>query len=312
MIYINSHLDPESSAEGSAEFRIHQLSVKKIRSHPELVSGSFLSRNLGKTWIIVLIFFLTISCNLNAPKPGKQVLITDGLSGTLIDGYWVYLPKDFDESKSYPVILFLSGGAGVSSHKADAKGEGPAKFAIQETIDPILNTMLQDSFIIINPHMDIGPPETRAWRHHSETLFNIVDEIADEYSGDLDRIIVTGLSHGGAGTWDLLKSHSHRIAAAVAIGGPIRCENDCESFGDTPFWIIHNTGDNVIPIRYADEAINYLYVNNDLEAEGLHEINMVPESKFVYSFIKKDGHDAWNAAYSNPNIYTWLLDRTRN
>ena len=256
--------------------------------HTELVSGSVLSGNRSKTWIIVLVSFLVLNCNLNSPKPGKQVLITDGLSGNLIDGYWVYLPKNFDETKSYPVILFLSGGAGVSSNKIDAKGEGPAKFAVQETIDPVLNTILQDSFIIINPHMDIGPPETRAWRHHSETLFRIVDEIASEYSGDLDRIIVTGLSHGGAGTWDLLKEHSNRIAAALAIGGPIRCENDCEAFGDTPFWVIHNTGDNVIAIRYANEAIEYLYENNNLVAEEIHEINMVPDARFVYSFINQE------------------------
>lgn len=285
--------------------------MDKYYGHPELDSGSVLRWDLSKAWMILLISFLSIACNLNAPKPGKQILITDGLSGNLIDGYWVYLPKNFDQNKSYPVILFLSGGAGVSSHKGDAKEEGPSKFAIQKTLDPVLNTMLQDSFIIINPHMDIGPPETRAWRHHSETLFRIVEEIAIKNSGDLDRLIVTGLSHGGAGTWDLLKEHSARISAAIAIGGPIRCENDCEVFGDTPFWVIHNTGDNVIPIRDADEAIEYLLVNNEIEAFGLHVINMVPESKFVYSFINKDGHDAWNAAYSNPNIYKWLLEQTR-
>jgi predicted peptidase len=276
---------PEASAEGSAKLII---------------------------WLLMGVLSFGTACNLNEPKPGKQVLITEGLSGNLIDGYWVYLPKNFDQTKSYPIILFLSGGAGVSSHKGDTKEEGPSKFAIQEMVDPVLTTMLQDSFIILNPHMDIGPPETRAWRHHSETLFNIVDEIANKYSGDLDRLIVTGLSHGGAGTWDLLKEHSHRISAAVAIGGPIRCEQNCDAFGDTPFWVIHNTGDNVIPIRYPDEAIEYLLVNNELEAFELHEINMVPKSKFVYSFINKDGHDAWNAAYSNPNIYTWLLEQTRD
>lgn len=277
--------------------------------HPEDTSeGSY--RIL--IWIFLFSFMFGIACNLNAPKPGKQVLITEGLSGNLIDGYWVYLPKNFDESKSYPIILFLSGGAGVSSHKGDAKGEGPAKFAIHDTIDPILNTVLQDSFIIINPHMDIGPPETRAWRHHSETLFSIVDEIAAEYSGDLGRIIVTGLSHGGAGTWDLLKKHSNRIVAALAIAGPIRCENDCQTIGDTPFWIIHNSGDNVISIRFPDEVSNYLLTNNELDIEKLNEINSVPASKFVYSRIEKDGHDAWNYAYSNPNIYTWLLEQTQN
>ena len=280
--------------------------------HFEIDTRNKLALGLGRFFILCLISYLVTGCNLNAPKPGNQVLITKGLSGNLIDGYWLYLPKNFEDSKRYPVILFLSGGAGVSSHKRDAKNEGPAKFAIQDNIDSELVPMVQDSFIIINPHMDIGPSETRGWQHHSETLFKIVEEVANDYSGDLSRLILTGLSHGGSGTWNIAKEHSEKISALVSVSGITTCKNDCESFGDTPFWIIHNTGDNVVSIRYPDTVTDFLIENYQIEIARMDTINDTPQSEFLYSRISEEGHDAWNSAYSNPDVYKWLLEKTRN
>lgn len=264
------------------------------------------------TWIVLFSVLFGISCNFNAAKPGKQVLITEGLSGNRVDGYWLYLPKNYDEAKKYPVILFLTGGLGVSSQKIDAKHDGPAKFAIQEFPDPDIAAMVQDSFIIINPHLDIGPPETKGWHHHAETLFNIVEEVSATYSGDMNRVILTGLSHGAGGSWEIAKTHSNKIAALIPIAGRIKCENDCDNIGVTPFWIIHNKDDERVSVRYAEEVFDHLTNNKTLNLDQKETIDSVPKSEFVYSIINESGHDAWNPAYSNPNIYKWLLEQTRN
>lgn len=264
------------------------------------------------TLIVLFSVFFGFSCNFNAAKPGKQVLITEGLSGNRVDGYWLYLPKNYDDTKKYPVILFLTGGLGVSSQKIDAKNDGPAKFALQEFPGHELAALVQDSFIIINPHLDIGPPDTKGWHHHAETLFKIVEEVSSTYSGDQNRVILTGLSHGAGGSWEIAKIHSEKIAALIPIAGRIKCENDCENIGNTPFWIIHNKEDNMVSVRYAEDVYEHLSVIKALNLQQIETIDSVPKSEFVYSIINESGHDAWNPAYSNPNIYKWLLEQTRN
>lgn len=271
------------------------------------------SANFINRIILVLISSLFfIGCGLKSAKPGKQVLITEGLSGNRVDGYWLYLPKNYDDTKKYPVILFLTGGLGVSSQKIDAKNDGPAKFALQEFPGHELAALVQDSFIIINPHLDIGPPDTKGWHHHAETLFKIVEEVSSTYSGDQNRVILTGLSHGAGGSWEIAKTHSEKIAALIPIAGRIKCENDCENIGNTPFWIIHNKEDNMVSVRYAEDVYEHLSVIKALNLQQIETIDSVPKSEFVYSIINESGHDAWNPAYSNPNIYKWLLEQTRN
>lgn len=105
---------------------------------------------------LIILIFLLIGCTDN-PSPGKQVLITEGWSNKIIDGYWLYLPRNHDPSKRWPVILFLRGGYGLSPNPETSKNDGPVKYALLHNEEFSEKSMVSDTFIIINPHLRVGP-----------------------------------------------------------------------------------------------------------------------------------------------------------
>jgi hypothetical protein len=54
------------------------------------------------------------------PQPGKFTTFGGDFAGGVVDGYSVYLPSSYGQSdKSYPVIMFLSGGCAVGGEVED-------------------------------------------------------------------------------------------------------------------------------------------------------------------------------------------------
>lgn len=113
--------------------------------------------------LFVLLIALSISsislcqdADFRTPQPGTQFSINEGLIGDVIDNYWLYLPKDYNDSKAWPIILFLQGGHGISPDSTTSKVSGPVKYALRQNEDKLLDSYVKDSFLIINPHMRPG------------------------------------------------------------------------------------------------------------------------------------------------------------
>lgn len=83
------------------------------------------------------------------PSAGKQVLVTEGLSAKVVDGYWLYLSKAHNAKKEWPVILFLQGSDGISPNPRTAKNAGPVQYALGNPKDIKQKLSIADSFIII-------------------------------------------------------------------------------------------------------------------------------------------------------------------
>ena len=77
---------------------------------------------------------------------------------------------------------------------------------------------------------------------------------------DTTKIVVTGKSAGGAGTWRMLNSYPQLFAAAIPICGMY------SSFGDIkhiPVWVHHGSLDNAVPVSQSQHYIS------DFEETGL-------------------------------------------
>ncbi len=261
----------------------------------------------------LLIINLLVGCS-EKPSAGKQVMITKGLSNKVVDAYWLYLPRNHNSVGKWPVILFLQGGYGVSPNPNTSKNDGPAKFALLygEKLDE--KTPLADTFIIINPHMKVGPTEKRQWYQYPETLAEIVDSVVKNYSGDPDRIYVTGLSRGGIGTWNLAKKLPNKFAAIVPISGRLSCQNDCNEIANIPMWVVHNTGDPTVEYEYSSKSVSH--IEEILHRQFLHIQTVYLKSEdvlqsYIFSSLPHDDHDAWNEAYNSTSMYEWMLDKKR-
>jgi predicted peptidase len=194
--------------------------------------------------------------------------------------YLIYLPKDYDQKESRPLMLFLH-GAGERGNNLDlVKTHGPPK---------LIGAGKQFPFIVVSPQC----PNGRWWQ--SVELATLLDEIVEKYKVDQDRIYVTGLSMGGFGTWSLAAYQPNRFAAIVPIcgGGEVYW---ADTLAHIPAWVFHGAKDPVVPPERSKKMVEALKKNG-----GDPKFAIYPEA----------GHDSWTEAYNTPELYEWLLQQKR-
>lgn len=205
--------------------------------------------------------------------------------------YLLFLPRGYGEEpgKQWPLIIFLHG----IGERADAledlellKSGGLPKVVEQQADFP---------FIVVSPQC----PMDSYWTFHLDDLDALLDETVATYAVDTSRIYLTGLSMGGSGTWLLALQHPKRFAAIVPIAGFYDYESDaipaniCD-LKDVPVWVFHGAQDTVVLPSRSEALVNALQA-----CGGSVQFTLYPDAE----------HDSWTETYSNPELYTWLLQQ---
>ena len=197
--------------------------------------------------------------------------------------YVKYLPKDYDEKKSYPLVFFLH-GAGERGDDLDvASRHGFAKHIREDGAEY--------PFIYIAPQC----PFEKYWGCFIESLGAFLDYICDELPIDRDRIYLTGLSMGGTGTWMFAMAQPERFAAIAPICGSGICWNS-EIIKHIPVMMYHGDQDETVPIY---ESITML--------KAINKNGGTAELKICYGV----GHNAWDIAYEGDELSNWLLSHKK-
>lgn len=194
--------------------------------------------------------------------------------------YLLYLPKDYAEKESWPLMLFLHGAGERGNDLERVKVHGPPKLMAAGKEFPM---------IVVSPQC----PSNHWWR--PDELNALLDEIVEKYKVDQDRIYVTGLSMGGFGTWALAAYAPERFAALVPICG------GGEAFATrrishVPVWVFHGAKDSVVPLSASETMVEAMR-----KAKGNVKFTVYPDAD----------HDSWTETYNNPDLYTWLLEQKR-
>jgi predicted peptidase len=214
-------------------------------------------------------------------EPGKQQpqKLERTIKVTL--GYLLYLPKDYAQKDSWPLLLFLHGGGEGGDDLERVKSHGPPKLIAAGKEFP---------FIVVSPQC---PRRSGGWQPHE--LSALLDEIVEKYNVDKDRIYVTGLSMGGFGTWSLGHFSPDRFAALVPI-----CSgsdpNRAVRLAHIAVWVFHGAKDPTVPLEGSEKMVEALK-----NANGNVKFTVYPEA----------GHDSWTEAYNDPELYKWLLKQKR-
>ena len=245
-----------------------------------------------KTTLLVLLAILS-TMQLNAQN--KAPITSDTLdwkvnrSGEL--KYLLYLPPDYQESdrKRWPLMLFLHGAGERGSDVQRVAIHGPLSVVKQGTNFP---------FIIVAPQC----PSGQIWEN--EPLLQLLESVEKKYRVDEKRIYLTGLSMGGYGTWKLGLSQPAKFAAIAPICGGCNMidvllgpGDKAGAFKSLPIWAFHGAKDDVVPLSESERVV-----------EGLRK-GGVKEVKFtVYPEAR---HDSWKEAYKSPELYEWMLSKSR-
>jgi predicted peptidase len=217
--------------------------------------------------------------------------------------YQVFVPAGWSNASKWPVILSLHGGGGYGSDGVLQTHEGigpairrhPARFAA----------------LIIFPQCPANG--TPGWQGvGGQVALASLDKTIEEFSGDESRVALTGLSIGGNGAWFLAYHQPMRFAGLLVICGfvaerkgamyPILYPSLVPGVADpsvavaqrlaqTPTWIFHGDADKTVPVEHSRRM-----------AAALRAVG----APVRYTELRGIGHNAWDTAYTRPDVAEWL------
>lgn len=256
------------------------------------------SINQRQSWAVVLVITLAITSIFLGDKVIAQEVgasIEKSFKKTISRnyelGYLLNLPEGYrqNDTKNWPLILFLHGAGERGNDLKKVAVHGPPKLAsTEESLKP---------FIVISPQC----PEGERW--DPNILIHFLDHVIENYKVDEKRIYLTGLSMGGYGTWSLVSKYPSRFTAAAPICGgwdPISIQLSRraarEEISKLPVWNFHGLKDTVVPPQRSEVMVQAMTkIGGDIR----------------YTKYPDAGHDSWTATYSNPKLYEWFLSHSK-
>jgi len=241
-----------------------------------------------------------------------QTVETGFLNRTLlIEGseyrYQVYVPREFNRSTRWPIILVLHGGGEYGADGLLQTTGGLAR-AIHQHADRF-------PAIVVFPqaHAD----KTPGWQKQGgQAALTAVDNAIAEFNGDPARVYLTGFSAGGNGSWYLASHYPDRFAALVPVCGfvtefrgttsgvlypPVISASDpytavAKAVSTLPIWIFHGDADKTV---FVDQS---RHMAAALKALG---------ANVQYTEFPGVGHNAWDPAYERADLFEWMLKQKR-
>ncbi len=239
--------------------------------------------------LLCLLAFIGVGFTIPAiaqdePAAGKQVaqkLVSQADPQSSIR-YWLYLPEAYGkDDREWPVMLFLHGAGERGEELKAVKVHGPPKLVEQQRSD--------FPFILISPQC----PKDHWWPGdiQQHLLAELFDHVLARFKTDRRRVVVTGLSMGGFGSWEMTARYPQVFAASVPICG--RGDPQAgEKLKSTPFWVFHGAKDFGVPLKFSETMVEAV-----TKAGGQARLTVYPEA----------GHDSWTETYNNNAVYEWLL-----
>ena len=268
-------------------------------------------RALGKQLGALLVAALLGACRSEQPlPPGAKELAARMVAGALSQPgmpydvpYRLFVPAGYSEAQRYPLIVFLhasgSNGTDNLSHLAPAVG---VLIDRAQSVEPAFVLVPQAPATDKWVSGSVGPPfrnysqDERPQSPAARLVLAGVGQLEEKYSIDPDRVYLTGVSAGGAGTWDLISRNGVGLFAAAV---PITGANDpsrAPVIARLPIWTFHGADDDVSPADNTREMVARL------RALG---------SPVKYTEYPGVGHNSGRRAYEEPELFRWLFAQRR-
>jgi predicted peptidase len=245
--------------------------------HRNLFAGLLVCASTGALWAADV-------------APGQQVASSAKVNVKAEDGseievtlrFLLRLPADYEKraDQKWPLVLFLHGSGERGDDLEKVKVHGPPKLAAAGQDLP---------YVLVAPQCPTGV------RWNAEELAKLVEHAANTYRVDRQRLYVTGLSMGGAGTWSLITAYPDKFAAAIPICG----RGDvaaAEKLAKMPIRIFVGGKDREQTVQNCHDMTAALKT-----AGGDAELKVYPDLP----------HDCWTVTYENPDVWKWLLAQKR-
>ncbi|MEM9886837.1 MAG: alpha/beta hydrolase fold domain-containing protein [Bacteroidota bacterium] len=215
--------------------------------------------------------------------------------------YRILYPENYDQTKQYPLLLFLHGAGERGDDNEAQLVHGASLFLQQEN-------RRKYPAIVVFPQCPKDGYWAKVERSEDRStwefpfydrvnpalgaVIELIDQLLVEESIDQNRIYVSGLSMGGMGTFELLSRRPDLFAAAAPICGGGNLAMAARHARNTAFWIFHGDADAVVPV--------------DL-SRNMYKRLQTLGADVKYSEYAGVNHNSWDNAFAEPNYLKWLF-----
>ena len=213
--------------------------------------------------------------------------------------------------RSYGLILMLHGYGGNGRSAVTRSYQNFANKNGYIIVSPDAQRPAKGKWNEDLPEQILGTPTQHWWSYRSDGFVNgLIDDLCWKYPIDRNRVVLSGMSMGGFGTWNLGSRFSDRFCALAPLAGGL-CMRDYETddlderfkllLGNLrwlPSYFVHGNTDNLVPVVFS---------------EMIEEILLEREFDHVYKELDGVGHqlDLRGGGSILPDIHQWLTKKRR-
>jgi predicted peptidase len=157
--------------------------------------------------------------------------------------YTISIPRGYDKDQPRPLVLALHYAGEVTPYY----GKG----LLNQLVEPGLRHL---GAILVAPDCP-----SRGWDNpeSEKQVMALIEHILENYSIDRERILVTGYSMGGRGTWYMASRYPDLFTAAIPMAG-WPSDKMVDEIGNMPLCIIHSSDDEVVSMEPTSKAVKAL------------------------------------------------------
>jgi predicted peptidase len=217
--------------------------------------------------LLTLLFFFGCASTGDMMQTQEILERTLTLENGLRMRYTIALPNSLALDKPVPLVLALHYGGTVTPFY----GRG----FLTLLVEPALKDL---SAIIVAPDC---PGQGWVDPISEKAVLEVLENIKSYYKVDPNKIVVTGFSTGGVGTWYFAQRHTQLFSAAI----PISAVPESKTFPaikGIPIYAIHSRGDEVFPI----DKVRSFVEKQKSEGASIHFEELVGISHYeTYRFV---------------------------
>lgn len=201
--------------------------------------------------------------------------------------YRILLPKYYDPSKSYPLLLFLHGIGERGTDNEKQLTWGASLFQADSIRE-------RYPAVIVFPQCKVSQYWFDDWA--IERLKGLTDDLVANLGIDKNKIYIGGLSMGAYGTYAMVAAYPELFAGAIAISGD-GDETKASIMAKTKWRIFAGRNDNVVSSRRSEKMAAAL-----TNSGALVSFTLYPQADHVGS---------WVNAFAEPDFCSWMFSFSR-
>lgn len=271
-----------------------------------------------KKYLLTIFIFLSLFCK--AQIIGRQTTVTIPVTGYAVStvSALVWVPEDYNPVNKYPFILALSGNGETTVNAVANNVHGPSYFIKNgwngDAVNP--NTGLTEEFIILSPAIHDNPAAGFNDWFNSPQVKNLLNYAEANFSIDINKEFITGLSAGGYATLTGICDDISLIPRWAAAA-PVSAVGDSRFLNELDRTVTYN-----VPTWFTAGAAGDAQYNTCVQYSNLiNSYNPAVRSIMLGIAGGTHSNNTWDSIYNpnkrfsvsgNLNLYEWFLKYSRN